>query len=136
MIHEIIFMSIYSFSLCIFFLKSPFIHSFFRNGKDDIYFMSAFFGLFIFMTIFNSFNARTSRLNIFANLKSNKVFLFIIILIGVIQILLIYYGGNVFRTTSLSLKEIDIMLFCAFSVIPMEFLRKFYLKRKGKLGCV
>ena len=88
------------------------------------------------MTIFNSFNARTSRLNIFANLKSNKVFLFIIILIGVIQILLIYYGGNVFRTTSLSLKEIDIMLFCAFSVIPMEFLRKFYLKRKGKLGCV
>ena len=136
MIHEIVFTSIYSFLLCIFFLKSPFIHSFFRNGKNDIYFMSAFFGLFIFMMIFNSFNARTSRLNIFANLLSNKVFLGVIIFIVIVQVILIYYGGDLFRTTSLSLKEIEIMLVCAFSVIPVEFLRKLYLKSKGKLGCV
>ena len=136
MIHEIVFTSIYSFLLCIFFLKSPFIHSFFRSGKNDIYFMSAFFGLFIFMMIFNSFNARTSRLNIFANLLSNKVFLGVIIFIVIVQVILIYYGGDLFRTTSLSLKEIEIMLVCAFSVIPVEFLRKLYLKSKGKLGCV
>ena len=136
MIHEIVFTSIYSFLLCIFFLKSPFIHSFFRSGKNDIYFMSAFFGLFIFMMIFNSFNARTSRLNIFANLLSNKVFLGVIIFIVIVQVLLIYYGGDLFRTTSLSLKEIEIMLVCAFSVIPVEFFRKLYLKSKGKLGCV
>ena len=136
MIHEIVFTSIYSFLLCIFFLKSPFIHSFFREGRNDIYFMSAFFGLFIFMMIFNSFNARTSRLNIFANLLSNKVFLGVILFIVVVQVLLIYYGGDLFRTTSLSLKEIEIMLICAFSVIPVEFLRKLYLKNKGKLGCV
>ena len=136
MIHEIVFTSIYSFLLCIFFLKSPFIHSFFREGKNDIYFMSAFFGLFIFMMIFNSFNARTSRLNIFANLLSNKVFLGVIIFIVIVQIILIYYGGDLFRTTSLSLKEIEIMLICAFSVIPVEFFRKLYLKSKGKLGCV
>ena len=136
MIHEIVFTSIYSFLLCIFFLKSPFIHSFFREGKNDIYFMSAFFGLFIFMMIFNSFNARTSRLNIFANLLSNKVFLGVIIFIVIVQVILIYYGGDLFRTTSLSLKEIEIMLVCAFSVIPAEFLRKLYLKSKGKLGCV
>ena len=136
MIHEIVFTSIYSFLLCIFFLKSPFIHSFFRAGKNDIYFMSAFFGLFIFMMIFNSFNVRTSRLNIFANLLSNKVFLGVIIFIVIVQVLLIYYGGDLFRTTSLSLKEIEIMLVCAFSVIPVEFFRKLYLKSKGKLGCV
>lgn len=136
MIHEIVFTSIYSFLLCIFFLKSPFIHSFFRSGRNDIYFMSAFFGLFIFMMIFNSFNARTSRLNIFANLLSNKVFLGVIIFIVIVQVLLIYYGGDLFRTTSLSLKEIEIMLVCAFSVIPVEFFRKLYLKSKGKIGCV
>lgn len=136
MIHEIIFTSLYSFLLCILFLKSPFIHSFFRSGKEDIYFMSAFFGLFIFIMIFNSFNARTSRLNIFANLLSNKVFLGVIIFIVIVQIILIYYGGDLFRTTSLSLKEIEIMLACAFSVIPVEFFRKLYLKSKGKLGCV
>ena len=136
MIHEIVFTSIYSFLLCIFFLKSPFIHSFFREGRDDIYFMSAFFGLFIFMMIFNSFNARTSRLNIFANLLSNKVFMIVIAFIVVVQIILIYFGGDLFRTTSLSLKEVEIMLCCAFSVIPVEFFRKLYLKSKGKLGCV
>ena len=136
MIHEIVFTSIYSFLICIFFLKSPFIHSFFREGRDDIYFMSAFFGLFIFMMIFNSFNARTSRLNIFANLLSNKVFMIVIAFIVVVQIILIYFGGNLFRTTSLSLKEVEIMLCCAFSVIPVEFFRKLYLKSKGKLGCV
>ena len=136
MIHEIVFTSVYSFLLCIFFLKSPFIHSFFRSGKNDIYFMSAFFGLFIFMMIFNSFNARTNRLNIFANLLSNKVFMAIILFIVIVQVILIYYGGELFRTTSLSLKEIEIMLFCAFSVIPVELLRKIYLKSKGKLGCV
>ena len=136
MIHEIVFTSIYSFLLCIFFLKSPFIHSFFRSGRNDIYFMSAFFGLFIFMMIFNSFNARTSRLNIFANLLSNKVFLGVIIFIVIVQVILIYYGGDLFRTTSLSIKEIEIMLVCAFSVIPIEFFRKLYLKSKGKLGCV
>ena len=98
--------------------------------------MSAFFGLFIFMMIFNSFNARTSRLNIFANLLSNKVFLGVIIFIVIVQVLLIYYGGDLFRTTSLSLKEIEIMLIWAFSVIPVEVFRKLYLKSKGKLGCV
>ena len=136
MIHEILFISIYSFLLCILFLKSPIIHSFFRSGKNDIYFMSAFFGLFIFMMIFNSFNARTSRLNIFANLLSNKVFMIVIAFIILVQIILIYFGGDLFRTTSLSLKEIEIMIICAFSVIPVELIRKIYLKSKGKLGCV
>ncbi len=136
MIHEIVFTSIYSFLLCIFFLKSPLIHSFFRSGKNDIYFMSAFFGLFIFIMIFNSFNARTSRLNVFANLWSNKAFIIVIAFIVIVQIILIYFGGDLFRTTSLSLKEIYIMLSCAFSVIPVEFVRKLYLKSKGKLGCV
>ncbi len=136
MLHEIIFISIYSTFLCIFFLKSPFIHSFFRNGYHDIYFMSAFFGLFIFMMIFNAFNARTSRLNILAHIGSNKVFLLVIFFVVIVQVLLIYYGGSLFRTTSLSLKEVFIMLSCAFSVIPMEFIRKLYLKRNNKIGCV
>ena len=136
MIHEIVFIGLYSFGLCLFFLKSPFIHSFFRPESHDLYFLTAFFGLFIFMSIFNSLNARTSRLNIFANLYRNKVFMAITLLIIVVQMLLIYFGGDLFRTAGLSLMEVEIMLSCAFTVIPAEFIRKFYLKRKGKLGCV
>ena len=136
MIHEIVFIGIYSFLLCLFFLKSPWIHTLFRFQKDDRYFLTAFFGLFIFMSIFNSFNARTSRLNVFANLYRNKVFMLIILFIIIVQTLLIYYGGDLFRTAGLTVKEIEIMLLCAFSVIPVELFRKLYLKKKKHLESV
>ncbi len=136
MIHEIVFIGIYSSLLCIFFLKSPYIHSFFRDDINDKYFLTAFFGLFIFTSIFNSFNARTSRLNIFANLFKNKMFMIVIIFIAIVQFVLIYYGGELFRTVGLSFKEIEIMLLCAFSVIPVELFRKIYLKKNNKLGHV
>ena len=38
---------------------------------DGNHLMTSFFSMFIFITIFNAFNARTERLNIFANLKEN-----------------------------------------------------------------
>ncbi len=136
MLHEILFTTVYSTLLCIFFLKSPLIHSFFRSGREDKYFFTAFFGLFIFLSIFNSFNARTSRLNVFSNLSKNKVFLFVIFFIVIVQLLLIYYGGSMFRTAGLSLREIEIMLLCAFTVIPINVIRKYYLKQNGKLGSV
>ena len=88
------------------------------------------------MSIFNSFNARTSRLNVFANLYRNKVFMLIILFIIIVQTLLIYYGGDLFRTAGLTVKEIEIMLLCAFSVIPVEFFRKLYLKKKKHLESV
>ena len=136
MIHEIVFIGVYSSLLCIFFLKSSYIHSFFRDDINDKYFLTAFFGLFIFISIFNSFNARTSRLNIFANLFKNKMFMIVILFIAVVQFVLIYYGGELFRTVGLSFKEIEIMLLCAFSVIPVELFRKIYLKKNNKLGHV
>ena len=64
MLNEILITGLYSSILCIIFLRSPFISSLFRNTSDNKYLMTAFFGLFIFMSIFNSFNARTDRLNI------------------------------------------------------------------------
>ena len=88
------------------------------------------------MSIFNSFNARTSRLNVFANLWKNKAFLLITFFIVVVQMILIYYGGTLFRTAGLSLKEVEVMLFLSFTVIPVDFIRKLYLKKKKKLGHV
>lgn len=129
MLNEILVTGLYSSFLCMFFLKSQFLQSFFRIGEDDKYVMTAFFGLFIFVTIFNAFNARTYRLNIFANLFKNKVFLVIISLVVIIQIFLIYHGGSIFRTTGLTFFEFDVMLILAFSVIPFDFIRKKILKR-------
>ena len=136
MISEILFTGIYTSMLCIFFLKSNIIGSIYRIDISDKYLMTAFFGLFIFAGVFNSFNARTNRLNLLSHLKENKVFLFIIFFIVLVQIYLIYYGGTIFRTTGLSLIEFNIMLILASSVIPIDILRKIILRLFGKKGSV
>lgn len=118
--------------LYLWFLKSPFTHGLFRIGENDKYLMTAFFGLFIFSTVFNAFNARTHRLNIFANILKNKVFLMVIILISIIEVILIYFGGYIFRTTGLTLVEFEIMIFLSILVIPFDMMRKTILKRRGK----
>ncbi len=134
MIGEILFTGIYSALLCILFLKLPFIQDIYRN--DSRYLMSAFFGLFIFMNIFNSFNARTNRLNIFSNIFKNKVFLSITIFIVVVQLLLIYYGGSLFRTIGLTFKELQFMILVSITVIPVDFIRKLFLRKKDIIGGV
>ena len=75
MINEILFTGAYSSMLCVLFLKLPIIKELYRFNIDSIYLMTAFFGLFIFIGIFNSFNARTVRLNILSNIFKNKMFM-------------------------------------------------------------
>ena len=115
------------------FLKLPIISNLFNGEK---YLMTAFFGLFIFIGIFNSFNARTHRLNLLANLYKNKAFIVVISFIIIVQILLIYFGGNLFRTFGLSFFEFQIMILLSATVIPVDFLRKYYLRKKGIMGGV
>jgi len=133
---EIIFTGIYSSIVCLLFLKLPLITNLFRPSENNQYLMSAFFGLFIFMGIFNCFNARTHRLNLLAHLLKNKIFIIVIMFIIMVQMLLIYYGGNVFRTVGLTIKELEVMLILAATVIPVDWLRKIYLRLQGNKGGV
>ena len=136
MINEILFTGAYSSILCVLFLKLPIIKELYRFNIDSIYLMTAFFGLFIFIGIFNSFNARTHRLNLFANILKNKVFIIIISFIIIVQLFLLYFGGNLFRTSGLTLKEFEIMILLSMTVIPIDFLRKYLLRKRGILGGV
>ena len=129
MLNEILITGLYSSILCIMFLKTPLIKNLFRN--NNTYLLTAFFGLFIFMSIFNSFNARTNRLNILGNITKNKVFLAIICLVAFIQIIMIYYGGKLFRTSGLNIKEFIIMIFLSITVIPIDMIRKIYIKKNN-----
>lgn len=133
MINEILFTGLYSSILCILFLKLSFVKEIYDYYITDEYLLTAFFGLFIFIDIFNCFNARTHRINILANITKNKVFIFIICFITIIQLLMIYFGDNIFRTTDLTFVELEVMILFAFTVIPIDWLRKIYLKKKGKL---
>lgn len=128
---EILFTGFYISIICILFLKLPLFKEIFRVDDNHIYLLTAFFALFIFISVFNSFNARTSRLNIFKDVLRNKVFLVIIIFIIFVQILMIYFGGNLFRTTALTLLELNVVILLAATVIPIDWIRKLYLKKKN-----
>ena len=88
------------------------------------------------MGIFNCFNARTHRLNLLANLSKNKVFLIIISFIIIVQIYLIYYGGDLFRAYGLNPFEFEVMILLALIVVPIDWIRKLYLRKQGEKGGV
>lgn len=127
---EILFTGLYSSLLYIFFLKNPLIRTLYRSSPDNKYLMTAFFTLFIFTGIFNSFNARTSRINVLSNLQKNKVFILIILFIIIVQLNIIYFGGNTFRSFGLLPKELLITIFLSLTVIPVDWCRKIYLNHK------
>ena len=129
MYSQIIFTGVYSALLCILFLKLPIIKEFIIS--DYKHFMTAYFALFIFIGIFNAFNARCERLNILSNISKNKVFIFIFMFIITVQMFLIYNGHDLFRTYGLTIFELIFVIILAFTVIPIDFLRKLILKRKG-----
>ena len=129
MYSSILISGIYTAVILILFLKLPLIRNIFRYDINQKYLMTAFFGLFVFSGVFNAFNARTNRINIFANILKNKPFIFIILFIIIVQLFLLYNGGQTFRTFGLTLNEFLVMLLFSFSVIPIDIVRKIILKR-------
>lgn len=126
MINEILSSGLYSLVLCIIFLKLPIIKSLF---VDNNHFMTSFFCLFIFLATFNAFNARTHRLNIFAHLSENKIFLLIILFIIIVQISITYSGITIFQNTRINIKELLITIVLSFSIIPLDIIRKIITKK-------
>ena len=131
MLSEIIVTGLYCAILCILFLKLPIINEIIRSDKDNKFLMTAYFAMFIFMNIFNAFNARSDRINIFSNILKNKVFICIFGFISLVQVFLIYNGGNLFRTYGLNVKEFIFILILSITVIPIDITRKYILRKKG-----
>ncbi|MCL2860152.1 MAG: HAD-IC family P-type ATPase [Oscillospiraceae bacterium] len=124
--------SVYTTVLCLVFLKSSFIQNIFMSN-GSAYMMTGFFTLFMFSAIFRGFCVRTHNINLFEYLSANKPFLWIMGIIGVVQIFIIYFGGTIFRTVGLDLKDTLLVGLIAFTIVPIDIIRKYYLMRKGEL---
>ena len=127
MLNQIFLTGAYTLFVCILFLRSTVIRSAF---SDEASYMSAFYALFIFAGIFNCFGSRCERMWIFRGISKNKPFIFIMMLISVIQIIMIYFGGSLFRTVPLSASELLLVILIAASVIPFETVRRIIYKLK------
>lgn len=126
MTQQIFFDGIFTVALCLFFLCSGAMKNFFGYSQSQLPFLTAFFTLFIFSGVFNAFNARTPRINLFANLRKNMAFLFIMVSVILIQILMVYFGGPLFRTVGLSAREMRLTLLISMLILPADLMRKVF----------
>ncbi len=129
MLKQILFMGFYTIIICMLFLSLNWVKIFFHYSFNASKFLSAFFTLFIFCGIFNSFNARTTRINLTAYLSKNPAFIAIISIICTVQLILTYYGGTLFRTYPLSAPELILTIILAATVIPADMIRKIFIKK-------
>lgn len=124
MMGHILATGLYSVVLCTVFLRHPWFRLRFGYLDHNIGFLTAFFTLFIFCGICNAFNARTTRRNLLANLRRNPAFVVIFAAVSAIQLLLVFFGGTVFRTTPLPWADLAAVILLAATVIPFDLLRK------------
>lgn len=136
MISSILWTGSYSLIISLLFYKIPAFNSFIRYDSEGKYMLTAFFALFMFMSIFNSFNARTHTTNLISYLSRNKPFIIIIGFVFIAQTLMIYLGGDLFRTAGLTAGELTKIILISATIIPFDLLRKKILKRLGKLNGV
>ena len=127
---SIIWDGLYICAISLLMFISPQIHSYFRSGNGDIYFYTGYFTFFIFTCIFNAFNARTESIDLLKNLSLNKQFLIVMTGIGITQIIMTYYGGSILRTAGLTFTEWIVVLCLAITIIPLDMLRKYILKKR------
>ena len=134
MVHQILISGGFSAVLSILFLKLPYFSSHFRESENNLVLLSAFFGLFIFLSVMQCINSRTDRLNLFNGITKNPTFILIMLLILIIQISFIYFGGTILRATPLTKQELFFTLTCSLIAIPIEFLRKITWRFSGHIS--
>lgn len=93
---------------------------------------TAYFAFFIFIAVFNAFNARTDRMNLFDNLGKNKGFLTVFGIIAVVQILMTYLGRGILSGWGLTATEWLVVLIPAISIIPIDLIRKAIVNASAK----
>ena len=127
MISHVLLNGAYTLALLVFFLNFRPLRIFYGSPQRHL---SAFYALFIFSGIVNSFTARSERMFIFFGILKNKAYLFIMSLITVIQIVIVYFGGSLFRSTPLTFYELGLVVLLSFTVFVFDGVRRVFQKLK------
>ena len=122
MLFQTLFTGSFAIALSMFFLLSPSAAHFF--GGTGVYRLTLFFALFVFMGIGIALCARTPRIRLFANLSKNRTFAVIMPAVAAIQLLIVYFGGTVFRCVPLRPRDLALCALFALTVIPADTIRK------------
>lgn len=97
---------------------------------------TARFALLCFMAVFNGFNIRTEKLNIFDGLSKNSLFIKIAASIFIGTILICNVGQDLVKVCSLDLHHWLVVISLGFLIIPVDSVRKILIKEKNKNGAI
>ena len=83
-----------------------------RGGGIDVYHLTLFFTTFVFMQFWNMFNVRVYGIagSMFKGLSQCRTFFFVLLVIAVGQWFIVEFGGVVFRTIPISLRDWAIVI--------------------------
>ncbi|MBR5445035.1 MAG: cation transporting ATPase C-terminal domain-containing protein, partial [Clostridia bacterium] len=130
MLRQIFLSAAYGITLCMAFLTSGFLRQ--RIGRGDMTcFLTVFFALFVFCGVHFAFTVRTPEINIFSHLSQNRTFLLIMPAVACIQLLILYFGGSVFRTVPPDAADLFWCWLLSLTVLPVDALRKWFGNRKN-----
>ena len=125
--------ALYTFAVSMIFIFVPAFKSIFADntifGVTGSSFLTGYFTLFVFIAVFNAFNARTDKYNLFDNIKKNHGFWQILCVIVAIQILLVYVGSEIFYCYGLNIAQWGIVIGLAIMIIPVDLLKKFIINK-------
>jgi len=120
--------------LFIIFLISLLVYFTFYHGESglDVKELTIFFTTFVMLQFWNMFNAKSyaSGKSAFSEFHKSYGFIIVAIVIFIGQILIVEFGGNVFRTTPLSLSEWFIIVTGTSVVLWIGELYRLYNRKK------
>ncbi|MDR0375492.1 MAG: calcium-translocating P-type ATPase, PMCA-type [Treponema sp.] len=117
--------ALWTFALSCVYLFTSLLKSYFTADSGVDTFHTGYFALFVFTAVFNAFNARTEKINLFDNMSGNQGFLRVLGIIVVVQVALVYLGGAVFNCWGLSAKQWMAIIALALTIMPIDIVRKF-----------
>ena len=121
---QIAVMGAFTMLLCLWFLVSRWIQAMFQPVQGKPILLTAFFAVFIYAGIFNSFSARTDRMNLTDHILGNKAFVIVMSFVFLVQTCLLFWGGSLFRAYGLTIRQWLFCILLSLLVIPADLLRK------------
>lgn len=103
-------------------------HNIIKPSEGNVEMYTVYFVAFIFASLFNGLNVRTEDHHIFKDLRKNKMFIILFIVIALITILMTFIGGDVLRMAPLDGAEWLLVVGLSIGMIIIDLIRKWIVK--------
>lgn len=96
------------------------------DGNVEMY--TIYFVAFIFASLFNGLNVRTDDFHLLKDIKKNKMFIILFIIIALITIIMTFVGGEVLRMSPLDGAEWLLVIGLGLGMVIIDLIRKVIIK--------